>query len=124
MGIYADIQADLKEAMDDDLADATATLTITETVSSTSYDPLLGEVTATPVVNTMRCVIVDSNLKDETKPDSDTTIADLEVMVLDSERTTAFRVGLNATVRGVEYIVSAYEVDPAGATHTLQLRRG
>ena len=118
MGIYADIQADLKEAMDDDLADATATLTITETVSSTSYDPLLGEVTATPVVNTMRCVIVDSNLKDETKPDSDTTIA------LDSERTTAFRVGLNATVRGVEYIVSAYEVDPAGATHTLQLRRG
>ena len=123
MGIYADIQADMKEAMDDDLADAVATLTITETVSSNSYDPVNGSVSNTPVVNTMRCIVVDADLKDENEPDSDTTINDLEVMVLDSEKTTSFRVGLEANVRGLDYKVAQYKVDPVGATHNLELRR-
>lgn len=123
MGIYADIQADVKEAMDDDLADAVATLTITETVSSIAYDPLTGTATNTPVVSTMRCIVVDADLKDEKEPDSDTTVNDLEVMVLDSEKTTNFRVGLEASVRGLDYKVAQYKVDPAGATHSLELRR-
>lgn len=123
MGIYADIQADLKEAMDDDLADAVATLTITETVSSTAYDPATGTITNTPVVNTMRCIVVDADDKDEGQPYSDTTSNDLEVMVLDSEKTVNFRVGLQANVRGLDYKIEQYKKDPAGATHSLELRR-
>ena len=123
MGIYADIQADLKEAMDDDLADAVATLTITENASSTAYDPVGGGVTSLPVVNTMRCIIVDADLQDEQSPESDTSINDLEVMVLDSEKTVDFRTGLLANVRGSDYEVMQHKIDPAGATHNLELRR-
>lgn len=129
MGIYADIQSDLKEAMDDDLADAVATLTISETVSSISYNPVDGTPSSTPVINSMRCVIVDADLKDETDPSSDTTINDLEVIVLDSEKTTNFRVGISANIKrlnddvGVDYVVAEYKVDPARATHSLELRR-
>lgn len=123
MGIYQDIQDDLKEAMDDDLADAVATLTITETASSTSYNPVDGEPSNTPVVNSMRCIVVDADLKDEQSPESETSINDLEVMVLDSEITTNLRTGLLANVRGADYEVMQYKIDPAGATHNLELRR-
>lgn len=123
MGIYADIQADMKEAMDDDLADAVATLTITEKASSTSYNPVGGSVTNIPVINTMRCVIVDADLKDEGEVYSETTSSDIEVMVLDSERTGTFKIGDEANVRGLDYLIRQYKIDPAGATHNLELRR-
>jgi hypothetical protein len=123
MGIYQDIQDDMKEAMDDDLADAVAILTITENASSTSYDPVGGLPSSTPVVNSMRCIIVDADLRDEQSPESDTSISMIEVMILDSERTTVFRTGVSANVRGSDYEVMQYKVDPAGATHNLELRR-
>ncbi len=123
MGIYADIQEDMKEAMDEDLADAVATLTIKESTTSTAYDPVGGGASSTPVVSTMRCIIVDADLQDEQEPFSDTTINDLEVMILDSEKTCSFRTGLLANVRGMNYEVKQYKIDPAGATHNLELRR-
>lgn len=123
MGIYSDIQADLKDAMDGDLADAVATLTIIEKSSSTSYDPVVGNPSDTPVTYTMRSIVVDADLEDEQKSFMDTTINDIEVMVLDTERTCEFVIGMWATVRGKDYIIAQYKVDPAGATHNLQLRR-
>ena len=123
MCIYADIQIDMKEAMDNDLADAVATLTITETASSSTYDPITGGTTNVPVINTMRCIIVDADLSDEINPFSDTTTNDLEIMILDSEKTVDFQVGLDANVRGSDYEVMQHKIDPAGATHNLELRR-
>ena len=123
MGMYSDIQSDLKDAMDGDLADAVATLVITETASSSVYDPVSGGSANTPVINSMRCIIVDADLSDEGDPESDTTSNDLEVMVLDSEKTTNFAVGLDANVRGSDYEVMQYKIDPVGATHNLELRR-
>ena len=123
MGIYADIQADLKDAMDGDLFDAVATLTVIEKASSTSYDPVSGGSTDTPLTYTMRSIVVDADLEDEQKSFMDTTINDIEVMVLDSEKTCDFTIGMWATVRGKDYTIAQYKVDPAGATHNLQLRR-
>jgi hypothetical protein len=98
-------------------------LVITEIASSNSYNPVGGSVSNTPVISTMRCIVVDADMQDEQKPYSDTTINDLEVMVLDSERTCDFRTGLLANVRGADYEVKQYKVDPVGATHSLELRR-
>ena len=122
MGIYNDIQEDLKEAMADDLADAVASLVITETSSSTSYNPANGTVSDVPVVSTMRCIVVDSDVQDEQEAYSETTKNMIEVMVLDSEKTCEFKTGLMASVRGSDYEVSKYNVDPVGATHSLYLR--
>jgi len=122
MGIYSDIQADIKEAMGDDLADAVATLVITETASSTSYNAVSGDITNTPVISTMRCIVVDAELDDENEVYSETTNQSLEVMILDSERTCTFNAGLMASVRGIDYEVMKHRVDPAGATHSLELR--
>lgn len=122
MGIYADIQADLKEAMDDDLADAVATLTIIETASSTTYDPSAGEVLNVPVIGIMRCLIVDADLESEIAPDSDSSKNDIEVLVLDSEKTIDFKTGVTANVRDKDYEVMRYKIDPVGATHNLELR--
>lgn len=123
MGIYSDIQKDVKEAMDEDLADAVATLTVTETESSTVYNPSVGGgVTNTPVINSMQCIIIGPDDSEESGPDSDTATSDLEVMVLDSLRTAELKIGLLATIRGINYKVLSVKVDPAGATHTMELR--
>lgn len=123
MGMYADIQADMKEAMAGDLADAVAVLTVTESASSTVYDPVTGGITNVPVIASMNCIIVDADLKDEIDPDSNTSTNDLEVMVLDSEKTAEFSVGIDVNVRGSDYEVMKYKIDPSGATHNLGLRR-
>lgn len=123
MGIYADIQADFKEEMDGDLADAVAVLTITEKSSSVAYDPATGTQSSTPVISVMRCLVVDADLKQEAGADEDTTVNDLEIMILDSEKTCDFKTNLFANVRSLDYEVKKYMVDPAGATHSLELRR-
>jgi len=105
MGIYADIQSDMKEAMADDLADAVAVLTITEVADSTSYDPVDGSVSDVPVISTMNCIIVDADIKEQSSYESATETYDLEVMVLDSEKSTDFKTGLFASVRGLGYEV-------------------
>lgn len=123
MGIYSDIQADMKEAMADDLLDAVAVLTITEVADSTAYDPVDGGVTDVPVISIMDCIIVDADIKEQSSFESATETYDLEVMVLDSDKTTDFKTGLFANVRSLDYEIMNYKVDPAGATHSLSLRR-
>jgi len=119
MGIYADIQADVKEAMLDDLADAVAVLTVTE--ANPVYDPDTGEATDTPIVYTMDCIIVDDKSGEDIE---DSTTTDyMTVLVLDSDKTTDLNTGIYISVRGKDYEVSGYELDPAGATHTLKCRR-
>lgn len=123
MGIYSDIQKDLKEAMDTDLSDAVAILTISDTTTNSVYDPVTGASTGLPIPSAMRCIIVDTDDSEEEGVSSDSYSRDLEVMVLDSEKTTDFKIGYLAKVRGIDYIVSQYKIDPVGATHSLEMRR-
>lgn len=122
MGIYQDIQTDLKEAMNGDLADVVATLIVTEEVSSTSYNPVGGVVSSTPVTYTMDCIIMGDS--EENKDGEDTTTDFVELLVLDSQKTVSeFKPGMKATVRNTDYEIGKVEIDPAGATHTLKCRK-
>lgn len=122
MGIYQDIQDDLKEAMLDDLADAVATLVVTEEVSSTAYNPVGGGVTSTPVIYTMDCIIMGDH--EEKKDGQDTSTDYMKLLILDSDKTVPeFKPGMKATVRGTDYKIGKVGIDSAGATHTIKCRK-
>ena len=126
MGIYQDIQTDVKEAMAGDLLDTVATLTVTEEVSSTTYDPTAGvgdaAVSATPVVYTMDCIILGD--KEENKDLEDTSTDFVKLLILDSLKTVSeFKPGMKANVRNTDYEIGRVMIDPAGATHTIKCRK-
>ena len=122
MGVYQDIQDDMKEAMLDDLADAVALLTITESASSTAYNPVGGTVSSTPVVATMNCIVLGDD--EEKKDNKDSSTDYVKLLVLDSEKTVdEFKVGMKATVRNTDYTIGKVGIDPVGATHTLKCRK-
>jgi hypothetical protein len=123
MGIYQDIQTDMREAMNGDLSDAVATLVITEEVSSGVYDPLIGGgMTYTPVIYTMDCIVLGDH--EENKDGEDTSTDFVELLILDSDKTIPeFKPGMKATVRNTDYETGKVEIDPVGATHTLKCRK-
>jgi len=123
MGIYQDIQDDLREAMLDDLADAVATLVITEEVTSTSYNPVGGGVVvATPNIYTMQCIVLKDH--EENKDGEDTSTDFVKILILDSDKTVPeFKPGMKATVRNTDYEIGKVGIDAVGATHTLKCRK-
>jgi len=126
MGIYQDIQDDLKEEMLSDLSDAVATLVITEEVSSTSYDPTAGvgdaAVSSVPVVYTMDCIVIGDH--EEKKDGEDTTTDFINVLVLDVDKTVPeFKPGMKANVRNTDYQIGRVKIDSVGATHRLKCRK-
>ena len=122
MGMYQDIQDDIKEAMLDDLADAVATLVITEEVSSTAYDVATGTVSSLPNTYTMDCIIVKD--KEEKKDMQDTSTDFFKFLVLDSYKTVPeFKPGMKATVRNTDYEIGMVDIDPVGATHVIKCRK-
>lgn len=123
MGIYQDIQDDLKEAMLDDLADAVAVLVVTEEVSSMTYNPVGGVPTiALPEVYTMNCIVMKDH--EEKKDGEDTTTDFVELLVLDTDKTIdVFKPGMKANVRNTDYQIGKVGIDPVGATHTLKCRK-
>lgn len=122
MGIYQDIQDELKEAMKDDLLDAVAILTVTEEESSTTYNPVGGVVSSTPIVYTMNCIILDD--EEENKDGEDTSVDFIELLILDSDKTVPkFKTRMKVTVRETNYEIGKIEIDPVGATHTIKCRK-
>ncbi len=126
MGVYTDIQTDVKEAMAGDLFDAVASLVITESVSSTVYDPTAGvgdaAVSAAPIIYTMDCLFLGD--AEENKDLEDTSMHMTKLLVLSSLKTVPeFKVGMKATVRGSDYEIGKIKIDPVGATHELKCRK-
>lgn len=125
MGIYQDIQTDLREAMDTDLKDAVYTLTITEEVSSSVYDPTAGvgdAVLSTPVIYTMDCIIIKDH--EENKDGDDTSTDFVRLLILDSDKTVPeFKPGMKANVRNTDYEIGKVGIDAVGATHKLKCRK-
>ena len=120
MGMYDDIQADLKEAALGDLADAVAILTVTvDTLGA--YDPTIDSYTKTTLTSTMDCFVTETKTNDNV--DESDNEGDATVIVLDSNKTVEFKIGLKVIVRNVNYQISEIVVDGAGATHTLTLRK-
>lgn len=115
MGLRDDIQTDLAEAFDDDLADAVASFTGTREVPG-AYDPVTGGTTTTTVNYTGRGVFA-RYLRDEV--DGQHIIStDTKLIALQNEVTNTPAVG--------DYIsdlrVLDVQKDPAAASWTVQLR--
>ncbi len=123
MGIYQDIQDEVKDAMNNDLSDATATLTVFEEIKSLVYDPIAGAgATYTPVKYIMDCIILGD--KEEKKDEADTNTQYINLLILDSMKTIdEFKTGLKILVRGNNYEIGKVEIDPTGATYELSCRR-
>lgn len=126
MGLRDDIQADLAEAFDEDLADAVAPFSGTY-LGPGVYDPVTEETTAQPVTYSGRGVLdaYDSRRIDNVN----IKVGDVKLIALVNEVTDNPMVGHQITapdlVTGeqVTYRVESVNADPAQAHIELQLRR-
>lgn len=116
MGLYDDIQVDVKEALLTDLNDAYLDFSVTA-INSTSYDAETGQVVNDSVIESFKGVRtkfvegIDLDLPE-------TTIA-LEVLVLDSDKPFAFEENQTITHLAKDYNIVSIDVDPANATWIL-----
>lgn len=120
MGLYSELQEDLVEAFDDDLSDAVATLTVT-IITQGAYDPATGDTPSTPVDYTMRCIVIKDVVGEE--PDEPDSTDNVQLLVLDSEKTVDFKTDMKVNVRDSDYEIAGIKVDPVSATHILKCRK-
>jgi len=127
MGMRDEIQAELAEAFDDDLADAVSAFAGTYQGPGV-YDPVTEETTAVPVTYTGRGVLA----KYETKRIDNINIlsGDLQLIALTNEVTDRPAEGHTITApdladraKSISYLVKSVQVDPASATYQIQLRK-
>lgn len=126
MGLRDDLQIDLAEAFDTDLADAVSAFT-GEYMGPGEYDPLTETTTAQPVFYSGRGVLDDY---DSRRIDGlNIKIGDLRLICLVNETTDKPAIGHLITVTDLitgaptEYRIVKPEIDPAGAHYELQLRK-
>ncbi|MDH0705319.1 glutamate 5-kinase [Pseudomonas sp. GD03862] len=127
MGLRDDIQADLAEAFDDDLADAVSEFTGTY-MGPGVWDPVSETTTAQPVTYTGRGVL--SRYEDSRIDNVNILVGDLRLTALANEVTDTPDVGHKITApdlmdrsKQVAYLVKSVRSDPASATYRLQLRK-
>lgn len=118
MGLRSEIQADLAQAFNTDLADAVQPFTGSRTITGT-YDPVTDTTTGDQVIKyTGRGVFTEYTIKEV---DALTVlITDTKLIALQNEVDELPQV--DDTVNGVFRVVNV-GADPADASYTLQLRR-
>lgn len=126
MGLRDEIQAELAEAFDDDLADAVSAFT-GNYIAPGEWDPVEEVSTGGPMTYTGRGVLA----KYETKRIDNINIlsGDLQLIALANEVTDRPAEGHTITApdladrdKSVSYLVKGVQVDPASATYQIQLR--
>lgn len=115
MGLREDVQTDMAQAFDTDLADAVRAFTLTR-VTGTDPDPLTGEETETTTTFESRGVF--GGFKLEQVDDQHILATDEKLTVLQNELGTSPEIGDDIAGRRVMNVWA----DPAGATWTIQLR--
>ena len=116
MSLRTEIQADIAEAFDDDLADAVTSFTGTREVAG-SYDPVTGTTTTTTETYTGRGVFGGYSVQEV---DGQHILAtDTKLTALQNELTGTPQEG--DTIDGMEVV--RIQKDPAAATWSLTLRR-
>lgn len=126
MGLRDDIQADLAEAFDDDLADAVSTFTGTY-MGPGVWDPVSETSTAQSVTYTGRGVL--DNYDSRRIDGVNILVGDVLLICLANEVTDRPAVGHQITAddlitgQAVTYRVVSPEIDPAKAHYEIQLRR-
>ncbi|MBI6945017.1 glutamate 5-kinase [Pseudomonas putida] len=127
MGLRDELQADLAEAFNTDLADAVVNFT-GEYMGPGDWDPVKEVSTAQPVTYTGRGVL--SRYEDRRIDNINILVGDLRLTVLANEITDVPDVGHKVTApdlmdraKQLTYEVKTARADPASATYRLQLRR-
>ncbi|WP_444756786.1 glutamate 5-kinase [Pseudomonas sp. A014] len=127
MGLRDELQADLAEAFNTDLADAVLTFT-GEYMGPGVWDPVNETTTAQPVTYTGRGVL--SRYEDSRVDNVNILVGDLRLTALANEVTDTPDVGHKITApdlmdrsKQVVYLVKSARSDPASATYRLQLRK-
>lgn len=127
MGLRDELQADLAEAFNTDLADAVLAFT-GEYMGPGVIDPVTEESTAQPVTYTGRGVL--SRYEDTRIDNINILVGDLRLTALANEVTDTPDVGHKITApdlmdrtNQVVYLVKSVRADPASATYRMQLRK-
>ncbi len=127
MGLRDELQADLAEAFNTDLADAVLAFT-GEYMGPGVWDPVNETTTSQPVTYTGRGVL--SRYEDSPIDNVNILVGDLRLTALANEVTDTPDVGHKITApdlmdraKKVVYLVKAVRADPASATYRLQLRK-
>ena len=127
MGLRDELQADLAQAFNTDLADAVLAFT-GEYMGPGVWDPVNETTTAQPVTYTGRGVL--SRYEDSRIDNVNIMVGDLRLTALTNEVTDTPDVGHKITApdlmdrtKQVVYLVKSVRSDPASATYRLQLRK-
>lgn len=127
MGLRDELQADLAQAFNTDLADAVLAFT-GEYMGPGVWDPVNETTTAQPVTYTGRGVL--SRYEDSRIDNVNILVGDLRLTALANEVTGTPDVGHKITAtdlmdrtKQVVYLVKSVRSDPASATYRLQLRK-
>ena len=127
MGLRDELQADLAEAFNTDLADAVVNFT-GEYMGPGDWDPVEEVSTAQPVMYTGRGVL--SRYEDSRIDNVNILVGDLRLTALANEVTDTPDVGHKITApdlmdrsKQAVYLVKSVRSDPASATYRLQLRK-
>ncbi len=127
MGLRDELQADLAEAFDADLADAVVDF-VGEYLGPGEWDPVEEVSTAQPVTYSGRGVL--SRYEDSRIDNINILVGDLRLTALANEVTDTPDVGHKITApdlmdraKQVVYLVKSVRADPASATYRLQLGR-
>ncbi|WP_151883389.1 glutamate 5-kinase [Pseudomonas putida] len=127
MGLREELQADLAQAFNTDLADAVLAFT-GEYMGPGVVDPVTEESTAQTVTYTGRGVL--SRYEDSRIDNVNILVGDLRLTALSNEVTDTPDVGHKVTApdlmdrtKQVVYLVKSVRADPASATYRLQLRK-
>lgn len=127
MGLRDELQADLAEAFNTDLADAVLAFT-GEYMGPGVWDPVSETTTAQPVTYEGRGVL--SRYEDSRIDNVNILVGDLRLTALAKEVTDTPDVGHKITApdlmdrtKQVVYLVKSVRADPASATYRLQLRK-
>ncbi|MFV0891287.1 glutamate 5-kinase [Pseudomonas kurunegalensis] len=127
MGLREELQADLAQAFNTDLADAVLAFT-GEYMGPGVWDPVSETTTAQPVTYTGRGVL--SRYEDSRIDNINILAGDLRLTALANEVTDIPEVGHTVTApdlmdrtKQVVYLVKSVRADPASATYRVQLRK-
>ncbi|WP_151834417.1 glutamate 5-kinase [Acinetobacter junii] len=127
MGLRDELQADIAEALNSDLADAVDSFTCTRK-KLVSSNPATGEDTYTEYIYSGRGVLFGSYLKDLVKP-TDYRATDSKALLLQNEvkdsAGTLVEPDVNDiwVIEGGNYRVVSYSQDPSSSVWTCQLRK-
>lgn len=116
MGLYDDLQKDLKNAFETDLEDAYILFQITKVVTSV-YDPNTGLVTNTD--DAKDCYAINVRNEDGDILDMPESVSGLIFLVLDSDKPFVFANNQKITFEGSDYRITGVRTDPVKAAWEL-----